>query len=225
MSTPSLIGPTDIPNPTTHAIICLHGFGANGHDFIGLAASLRAALNCPGLAVLCPHGPSPVPSSLPAEAHAPTEARQWFSDKGWTFKDPIGLSIATHAIQTYLTSTVHPLTPHVAILGFSQGGMTLLHALPSLHPSPSGAISVCGALTVPSNAPTPASALPPSTPILFVHGQDDDVLPADASVQAQQWFTAKGYPTQLQLIPNLGHGLDAQALAHIVVFLQRIWHL
>lgn len=219
MSTPSLLGPTDLPNPTTHALVCLHGFGANGDDFIGLAAPLRAALGCPGLAVFCPHGPSP----LPADAGAPTSARQWFSDKGWTFKDPVGLHTATHAIQTYLTSTVLPLTPHVAILGFSQGGMTLLHALPSLHPTPSGAIAVCGALTVPSNAPILAP--PPSTPILFVHGQDDDVLPADASVQAQQWFNAKGYPTELHLIPGLGHGLDAQALAHITVFLQRIWHL
>ena len=86
-----------------------------------------------------------------------------------------------------------------------------------------GLLAVCGALTVPSNAPTLAP--PPSTPILFVHGQDDDVLPADASVQAQQWFNAKGYPTELHLIPGLGHGLDAQALAHITVFLQRIWQL
>lgn len=165
------------------------------------------------MAVYSPDAPSPTPDGY---------GRQWFRDAGWTFRDERGLQAVIPQLDSFITqvAAAHAIpTANIAILGFSQGAMTILHALPSLHNQPGGVISCCGALTVPP-------AFPPSpakTPILFLHGQDDDVLPADASVQAEATFQQHGYPTQLHILQGLGHGIDAPSLAHISLFLQSLW--
>ncbi|RYG61772.1 MAG: hypothetical protein EON60_02335 [Alphaproteobacteria bacterium] len=208
-----------IPSPSgsaTHALICLHGFGSSGDDLIALAAPLRATLGNGGesLAVYSPHAPSPTPDGF---------GRQWFRDAGWTFRDESGLQRITPQLDDFIAqvAAAHGIpSTSIALLGFSQGAMTLLHALPSLTNKPAAVISCCGALTVPPVFPP----VPRPVPILFVHGQDDDVLPADASVQAQTVYQQHNYPTQLHILPGLGHGIDGPSLAHISLFLQALWN-
>jgi dienelactone hydrolase len=45
-------------------------------------------------------------------------------------------------------------------------------------------------------------------PVLLVHGMEDDLLPADCSVQV---FERSGEPKELRLIPRARHGLDEAA--------------
>lgn len=45
-------------------------------------------------------------------------------------------------------------------------------------------------------------------PVLLVHGVEDDLLPADCSVQV---FERSGEPKELRLIPGAGHALDEAA--------------
>jgi len=203
-----------VPPGATHALLCLHGFGSDGHDLLTLAAPLQASLGKLGetLAVFCPHAPSPTPFG---------QGFQWFRDMGWTFRDQPGLAAATDSLTAMLreVESRHGIPPaRTAVLGFSQGAMTLLHALPALPPL-AGAISCAGALTVP---PT-ARAAQTTPPLLFLHGTADDVLPADASVAAEAFFKTLGYPTQLHLLKGLGHGINPQALAHLSVFLQGVF--
>jgi phospholipase/carboxylesterase len=212
MSSSLLVGPPQ----ATHALICLHGFGANGHDLLGLAEPLQSTLGKLGetLAVFCPTAPAPTPQGL---------GFQWFRDMGWTFRDPPGIAAAAALLGTYIEriSENHAIAPaNIALLGFSQGSMTSLYALPGLTHAPAAVISCSGGLTVQPTIPADA---PPTTPILFLHGLADDVWPADATVAAEAFFRQHGYPTQLELIEGLPHGIDARCLAHIAVFLQHIW--
>jgi len=213
MQPPFLSGPSHVPASPSHALICLHGFGADGHDLFALAQPLKQALGkvAETLAVFAPHAPAPTPMG---------QGYQWFSDRGWTFRDPVGLSFTAKRLQAYLNHiTDETGIPHnnMVLLGFSQGAMTLLHALPQL-PAPAALISCSGALTVPPEIPADA----PRIPMLFLHGAEDDVLPADASVAAEAFYREHGYPTQLEILPHLGHGIGPQSLAHIAVFLQEI---
>lgn len=208
-------GPSLVPARPTHALLCLHGFGSDGHDLLALAPPLKQALGKVGetLAVFCPNGPAATPSGV---------GFQWFRDMGWTFRDPTGLATTAtqlNATLRHITQTYAIPPANIALLGFSQGGMACLYALPELSPQPAALIACSSALTVEPPA-TPAN---PATPILFLHGAEDDVLPADASVAAESFFKNKGYPTQLEILPGLGHGLNAAALAHIAVFLQTLW--
>lgn len=201
----------------SHAIICLHGFGSSGDDLISLAPAFHATLGNLGesLAVYSPDAPTETPFG---------QGRQWFRDAGWTFRDESGLQTVAGQLDTFIgqVASKHNIpTANIVLLGFSQGAMTILHALPSLANKPAGLISCCGTLSVtpsfPHNSQTP---LPP---LLFLHGIDDDVLPADTSVRAADIFKSHGYPTQVELMPNLGHGIDNACLAHIAVFLQTLW--
>lgn len=209
-----------VPPSVTHAIICLHGFGSSGDDLIALAPALCATLGNLGesLAVYAPHGPAFVPG---ATEYNP--GYQWFRDMGWTFRDPDGLSRLLPELDNFIAQVaqIHGIpTTNIALLGFSQGAMTALHCLPGLTHQPGAVITCCGAISVPPLFGTETS----KPPLLILHGAEDDVLPADASVAAAQTYADKGYTTQLEILPNLGHGIDAAAVAHISVFLQSIWN-
>ena len=208
-----------VPPSVTHAIICLHGFGSSGDDLIALAPALRSTLGNLGesLAIYAPHGPAFVPG---ATEYNP--GYQWFSDRGWTFRDPEGLARLLPELDAFIAhvAQTHDIpTSHIALLGFSQGAMTALHCAPGLRHQPGAIISCCGAISVPPLFGFETT----KPPVLLLHGAEDDVLPADASVTAAQTFTDKGYPTQLEILPNLGHGIDAATVAHISVFLQSVW--
>ncbi len=209
-------GPAVVSPAVNHALICLHGFGSSGDDLIQLAAPLKATLGNLGetLAVYSPHGPATTPDGF---------GRQWFRDMGWTFRDAQGLSSLTPQLDSFITQvaeTYNIPTANIALLGFSQGGMTLLHCLPQLTNQPGAVITCCGAISV---APSFPPNLHTKPPLLILHGEDDDVLPADASVEAAATYRAHGYPVSLEILPNLGHGIDAATLAHISVFLQNLW--
>jgi len=214
-SLPLLSGPSAIPAKATHALICLHGFGASGQDFISLAGPLQNALGKVGetMALFCPHAPFPDETG---------QGRQWFAHNGWSFRDEPGLKTATRYLDDFLThiTAKHGIPrQHMAVLGFSQGAMTLLYALPALSSPISGAIALSGGLTVDPRM----DEAKPLTPILFMHGTADDVWPADHTVRAEAFYKSHGYPTQLELISGLGHGVDARVLAHLTLFLGHLW--
>jgi len=214
--TGSINGPAVVSPAVNHALICLHGFGSSGDDLIQLAAPLKATLGnlAETLAIYSPHAPATTPDGF---------GRQWFRDMGWTFRDAQGLASLVPQLDSFIAqiAATHGIpTTRIALLGFSQGGMTLLHCLPQLQHQPGAVITCCGAVSVAPTFPATQTAQPP---LLILHGEDDDVLPADASVEAAATYRAHGYPVTLEILPHLGHGIDAATLAHISVFLQTLW--
>jgi phospholipase/carboxylesterase len=209
-------GPHSIPPKATHLLICLHGFGADGNDLFGLASPLQAALAAHGvvLAVACPHAPQPTPFG---------QGRQWFSDKSWTFRDREGIATAQRLLWNYLeelhNQTQIPYT-HMVIMGFSQGAMTAIYSAPRWPQAVGGVISVAGLAMWQEELDETTCEKPP---FLFVHGLEDDVVPADASIAADSGLKQLGFKTTLHLQPNLGHGIDAATLAEVVVWLQELW--
>jgi phospholipase/carboxylesterase len=211
-----LNGPTFIESGATHLLICLHGFGADGNDLAALASPLQAALAAQGLTlgVACPNGPAPTPAGM---------GRQWFSDKGWTFRDKDGIAAAQNLLWDYLNA-LHTHTgiafANMAVLGFSQGAMTALYAAPR-WPELVGGVIGCAGVAMWQEELDAATCQKP--PIVLIHGLEDDVVPADASVNAQRGLEALGFTTQLELLAGLGHGIDARVLAHVVSALAEWW--
>jgi phospholipase/carboxylesterase len=219
-STPILLnGPVVLPKHTaTHAVILLHGFGADGQDLINLADPLKTALSqfeetlSKSLLIAAPNAPAPTLYG---------GGRQWFSDAGWTFKDPNGQAQSHSLLNDYLTEleTTHNIPrSHMVLVGFSQGGMQTLYSVPRFTNPVAGAVTIATRLNNPER-PDPASIVP----LLMLHGDADDVLPADETLTAAKTLTEWGFAPEVHILSGLPHGIDARCLAYIANFLTELW--
>lgn len=104
----------------------------------------------------------------------------------------------------------------VALLGFSQGCMIILRYV-AQHPNQVAAAvciggAVVGDLGVPARKPT--------TPILFVHGAGDPVVPATAARAAIQDMENRGFQTEF-IEHGGGHEIPAAEVSRIADWLLR----
>jgi phospholipase/carboxylesterase len=58
-------------------------------------------------------------------------------------------------------------------------------------------------------------------PVLLVHGDRDDLIPAQALFQTAQGLAALGVPAEWHLSAGIGHGIDGEGLRHGGEFLAR----
>ena len=104
-----------------------------------------------------------------------------------------------------------------ALMGFSQGAMTVLHAGPRRAVPPRALLAFSGALLAPERlAETVARP-----PVLLVHGEADAVVPAARSRAAAQALHDAGFAVETMFSPRLGHGIDESGLSAGALFLQR----
>lgn len=144
---------------------------------------------------------------------------QWFADNNWTFRDRPGMARISQALWDYLqqlSSTHHIPLSRIALLGFSQGAMTALYAAPRWSEPIALVIAHSGCAVYQEELDGTTCQKPP---VLFVHGQQDDMIPADQSLAAATGLDNLGFTTETHIIPGLAHGINAEALAHIATFL------
>ncbi len=105
-----------------------------------------------------------------------------------------------------------------ALMGFSQGAMTVLFTGLRRAAAPRAILAFSGALVAPDRLP---AELANRAPVLLVHGEADDVVPADRSRDAEAALRAAGVPVEAAYVPRLGHGIDDTGLAMGALALQR----
>jgi phospholipase/carboxylesterase len=198
-------------------VVFLHGYGADGSDLIEIGREWQALL--PDAAFVAPHAPEPCGQS--------PMGRQWFP---LTMRDPherwTGVNAAAPELNRFLDAelarTRLPASA-VALVGFSQGTMMALHT--GLRwPSTLGAIvGYSGLFVAPEAAQNAdmAGELRSKPPILLVHGDMDDLIPAQALFQAAQSLSAVHIPVEWHLSHGIGHGIDEEGLRHGGEFLAR----
>jgi phospholipase/carboxylesterase len=57
--------------------------------------------------------------------------------------------------------------------------------------------------------------------VLLVHGETDEVVPAEHSRAAERALRAAGVPVEALFSPGLGHAIDEAGLARGALFLRR----
>jgi phospholipase/carboxylesterase len=203
--------------PARQLVVFLHGFGADGNDLIELGRVWQPLL--PQAAFVSPHAPEPC-------AGAPT-GRQWFA---LTFRDPnerwIGVNKAAPVLERFIDAELarHGLPPSaVALVGFSQGTMMALHVGLRRAVPPAAIVGYSGLLVLPpdGNPDSFAAQIRSRPPVLLVHGDQDDLIPAQALFQAAQGLAALGVPAEWHLSAGVGHGIDPEGLRHGGEFLAR----
>jgi phospholipase/carboxylesterase len=203
--------------PARQLVVFLHGYGADGNDLIGIGREWQQYL--PQAAFVSPHAPEPC-------AQAPT-GRQWFPlirrdhDERWT-----GAHKAAPGLQRFLDAELerHKLPPSaLALVGFSQGTMMALHVGLRRATAPVAIVGYSGLLVVPpeKEIETLTAEIKSRPPVLLVHGDRDDVIPAQALFRATQALAALGVSVEWHLSAGIGHGIDAEGLRHGGEFLAR----
>lgn len=194
--------------PAEQLVILCHGVGADGHDLIDLAPTWAKAL---------PHAVFAAPDAPEPSDMAPM-GRQWFSLADRTpAKLVAGVAVAADALDRFIDAELarHGLPASAyALMGFSQGAMTVLHTGLRRTSGPKAILAYSGAWL-----PTPVIRCKP--PVLLVHGEADEVVPVERSRAAEAALTAEGIAVETLWRPTLGHGIDDAGLSAGALFLQR----
>lgn len=206
---------------TRKLVVFLHGYGADGNDLIDIGRAWQNML--PDTAFVSPHAPEPC-------GQAPV-GRQWFE---LTFRNPderwIGVNKAAPVLNEFLDAELlrHRLAPSdMALVGFSQGTMMALH-VGLRRPAPLAAIvGYSGMLVLPQDGPaeTVKDEIVSRPPVLLVHGDRDELIPAEALFHATGALSELGVPVEWHLSHGVGHGIDGEGLRHGGEFLARQFKL
>lgn len=186
-------------------VVLVHGFGADGNDLIDLAAMWAEAV--PGALFVAPHAPEPC-DDIPF-------GRQWFPlwDRSAT-QLAAGVAGAAAALGQFVAAEAARLglpPGRVALMGFSQGAMTVLEAgLRGAVPDAACILAYSGGMLGVDDLADRLAARPA---VLLVHGEDDEVVPVAASRMAEAALHAADVPVRALYRPGLGHGLDEVGLA------------
>jgi phospholipase/carboxylesterase len=186
-------------------VVLVHGFGADGHDLIDLAALWAETL--PGALFVAPDAPEPC-DGVPF-------GRQWFAlwDRS-AAQLGAGVQAAAAALGRFVSTEAERLAlapDRVALMGFSQGAMTVLEAgLCGAVPEPACVLAYSGGMI---GAETAAARLAARPAVLLVHGEADEVVPVAATRRAAAALQEAGVPVRALYRPALGHGLDEAGLA------------
>ncbi|HEY6433562.1 MAG TPA: phospholipase, partial [Acetobacteraceae bacterium] len=186
-------GPASKGTARQLVVIC-HGLGADGHDLIDLAPSWGHAL--PDAVFAAPDAPFPHDSGL---------GRQWWSVADRTPSVmAAGVRRAAPYFDRFIDAELRRLAlaeDAYALVGFSQGAMMVLFTGLRRRIAPRGILGFSGALLVPEQL---AAELTHRPPVLLVHGEVDDVVPAQRSRDAEQVLAQASVPVESVFVPGLG---------------------
>ena len=174
------------PAESMPAIVMIHGRGADANDLADLAPMLDTP---PGCRFVFPNAPRPF-EAYPGMTFGWT----WFD--GWP---PESKSVA--ASRSILLRFLEELTERypttkLIISGFSQGAMMALDV--GLRRGVDGIIAMSGGLYEPD---LPDLRERSTTPILLVHGTEDDVVPVKYARRARLVLEDAGFPVEYHEYP------------------------
>ena len=207
--------PTAGGNPNK-LVVFLHGYGADGKDLIDLASPFGMAL--PNASFISPDAPHPCAIS--------PQGRQWFPiediPKG-AIKASLGLLdlIENEAKKLNLTFN------DVILIGFSQGAMMSMQCLLINHEQLGAIIGYSGALKEENIDAANDQILNgkhkySDTPILLVHGKQDEVVPFQSLEKSKYLLNKIGFNVQTLSRQNLAHGIDPEGISKGMEFLKSL---
>jgi phospholipase/carboxylesterase len=184
-------------------VILLHGVGASGTDLAPLGVALRDVL----------------PNAVFAAPNAPNRfdggglGRQWFSVVGINAANrPQRVEQARAGFDRIVAQEIEKIgfgarLESVAFFGFSQGAIMSLDAIATGRWPIGAMVAVSGRLALP-----PRPMVTSKTPVLLLHGERDDVVPVQETVQANRILNNAGFEVEMRIYPELGHAISLDGL-------------
>ncbi len=192
-------------------VVLCHGLGADGHDLIDLAGTWGQV----------------VPAAAFASPDAPFHHESGFGRQWWSVADraPAVMEAGVRRAAPYLDRFIDAELARLglpagayALMGFSQGAMMVLFTGLRRAVPPRAILAFSGALVAPDRL---GAEMTHPAPVLLVHGEADEVVPAARSHEAEAALRAAGVAVENVFVPGLGHGIDPTGLAMGGLALQR----
>jgi phospholipase/carboxylesterase len=187
------------PDPR-HAVIWLHGLGADGHDFEPIVPELGLTDSTP-VRFIFPHAPV-----QPVTINGGMAMRAWYDitamDLGSSV-DAEGIARSEAHLQRLIRATVDSGIPPARILlaGFSQGGVIALHTGLPYRDRLAGIIALSTYVALPDQLRQSAGEANGDTPIFMAHGRYDPVIPLAMGERSRDFLITEGYPVQWREYP------------------------
>ena len=208
------------PEPT-HAVIWMHGLGADGHDFEPVVDEFDQD-RLPPTRFVFPHAPQ-----RPVTINGGYVMRAWYDIVSMDFserrEDPAGVLESAAQIEALIARENARGIPdsHIVLAGFSQGGAIALHTA-LRHPRRlAGILAMSTYLPLADTLAAEASPANRDVPIFMAHGRGDQVIPYDFGKRSGDLLTASGYPLEWHGYP-MEHSLCLEEIRDIEDWLVRV---
>ena len=197
------------------AVVFLHGYGANGADLLGLADPLSEHL--PDTLFIAPDAPESCAGS--------PFGFQWFPipwiDGSSEEESMRGMVASANDLNAFLDALMvdeDVLPEQLALFGFSQGTMMALHVAPRREDPIAGIVAISGRLLEPELLVDEVNS---RMPVIFVHGDQDEVVPPQSMPQGVEGLQAAGFKdVYAHIQKGTGHGIAPDGLGVSLAFLR-----
>lgn len=203
-------------NPT-HAVIWLHGLGADGHDFAPIVPQLLRP-EWPPLRFVFPHAPV-----RPVTINAGMRMRAWYDIGGFDLsqrQDETGIRASIAEVEALIAQQVTRGVPdrHILLGGFSQGGAIALAAGLRHAKRLAGVIALSCYLPLGELTAAERHSVNADTPIFLAHGSFDPVVPQRLGEISRDHLRALGHVPDWHSYP-MAHQACAQEIADLSIWM------
>lgn len=207
------------PNPT-HAVIWLHGLGADGNDFVPIVPELKLN-NTPAIRFVFPHAPV-----QPVTINGGMAMRSWYDIRTGDLaqrEDADGIRQSQESVRALIRRENERgvETKNIVLAGFSQGcAITLQTGL--RHPDKlAGLVALSGYLPIPDTLEAERTTANQSTPIFMAHGLQDPVVPLQRAQESSTLLQQLGYNVTWKTYP-MPHSVCLEEIQDIAAFLRQV---
>ena len=198
-------------------VIFFHGYGADGSDLISLSDAFSKIL--PNAVFYSPNAPQ--------KCEMGGLGYQWFpikqkNDGSLDLNAKNEILNSVKLINRYIDeieSDTGISSKNFILVGFSQGTMMVLETLLSREKKISAVVGFSGGFL---NVKNKVSKINLDTPILLVHGDEDNVVPMEMTKMAKKNLNILGYFVNTYFSKGLGHGISLDGFAETTKFLKKL---
>jgi phospholipase/carboxylesterase len=203
---------------STHAVIWMHGLGADGHDFEPVVREFDKR-KFPAVRFVFPHAPT-----RPVTVNNGYVMPAWYDIVSLDFtqrrEDPAGVEESARQIEALIARENARGIPDekIVLAGFSQGGAIALHTA-LRHPRRlAGILALSTYLPLADTLAAEASEANRDIPIFMAHGHSDGVIPYGFGHQSAKFMQDQGYELEWHDYP-MEHTLAYEEIRDIEAWL------
>jgi phospholipase/carboxylesterase len=200
-----------------HAVIWLHGLGADGHDFEPIVPQLVRP-EWPALRFVFPHAPV-----RPISLNGGLPMRAWYDIAGFDLaqrQDEAGIRASIDEVERLIAREVERGVPiaNIVLTGFSQGGAIALAAGLRHANKLAAIVALSTYLPIAEVTIDERSDANAATPIFMAHGAFDPVVPQYLGERSRDKLREWGYAIDWHSYP-MAHQVCPQEIADLAEFL------